>query len=315
MVLADGRVVDATSSQNPDLFWALKGGGNNFGITQGLSCLDLDAHKSSLGVLTKVTSKTYPLNQVWASVRTYNASQTPDVMQALYKYQTMPKKDLYTNMVLNLIPSNSTIILTLVYLKPVATPAAFAPFYKLIPATELGSFFTLHGLMGLFPPPSLPRWTWYSSNFQPDSTLYAKISTLLDTAPEVAAISALPGGTLVGAAQPINANVALTGEAAGGNPLGLQAVNQTWFGLNAAWLYAKDDATVYANIKSLHDKVEALAKSANVDIPYISMNDANINQSVIASYGATNVQRLHAVQKVYDPLLVFQVREILRLFL
>jgi FAD/FMN-containing dehydrogenase len=63
MVLADGRFVTANSEHNQDLFWAIRGGGSNFGI------------------VTAFTFRLHPINIVYAGPVFYDISESTEVMK------------------------------------------------------------------------------------------------------------------------------------------------------------------------------------------------------------------------------------------
>ena len=62
VVLADGRIVVANERQHADLFWALRGGGGNF------------------GVVTKFTFRLHPVPAMYAGFVMYPAAQAPAVL-------------------------------------------------------------------------------------------------------------------------------------------------------------------------------------------------------------------------------------------
>lgn len=59
VVLADGRVVRASSERHQDLFWAIQGGGGNFGV---VTEFEFDAHQ--LGPTVTLALTVYPLEEV-----------------------------------------------------------------------------------------------------------------------------------------------------------------------------------------------------------------------------------------------------------
>jgi FAD/FMN-containing dehydrogenase len=63
VVLADGTFVKANADENPDLFWAIRGGGGNF------------------GVVTAFTFKLHPIDTVYGGPMLYELSDAPDVMK------------------------------------------------------------------------------------------------------------------------------------------------------------------------------------------------------------------------------------------
>lgn len=106
--------------------------------------------------------------------------------------------------------------------------------------------------------------------------------------------------------QPVSASAITAGQAQGGNALGLEAVNQTWFVLDVGWSSPAADTVAHKIGMSLSRKVEDAAARAKRGAPYIFMNDASYDEPVIASYGRENVRKLRAVQRIYDPGEVFQ---------
>jgi FAD/FMN-containing dehydrogenase len=69
-VLANGTIITASESHNPDLYFALRGGGNNFGI------------------VTALTVRTFPQGAVSTTRTTYASNQTEQVLDRVYELFT-----------------------------------------------------------------------------------------------------------------------------------------------------------------------------------------------------------------------------------
>lgn len=120
-MLADGTVTDANTTSNPDLYFALRGGGNNFGI------------------VTRFDLATYPQGDMWGGMTYLDLSYNRSVYDAFYWFNynsaTDPKAALIV--AVSHVESLGYIIANeYEFIEPVADPPAFQNF------TALPSLFT-----------------------------------------------------------------------------------------------------------------------------------------------------------------------------
>jgi FAD/FMN-containing dehydrogenase len=76
MVLADGRYVTASAEENEDLFWAIRGGGGNF------------------GVVTSFLFRLHPVSTVYAGPMLWEVEQATEVMQWYREFISQAPEDL-----------------------------------------------------------------------------------------------------------------------------------------------------------------------------------------------------------------------------
>ena len=119
VVLADGSIVNANTLQRPDLFKALKGGSNNFGI------------------VTRFDLKTYPQGQLWGGFIAYPSSTVPQQLSAFGKFMHSARIDPHAEIIcaIGYVAAYKSVVVStgLHYTKPVANPPIFQPFTAIQP--------------------------------------------------------------------------------------------------------------------------------------------------------------------------------------
>ncbi|KAM4066423.1 FAD binding domain-containing protein [Hirsutella rhossiliensis] len=291
IVLSSGKIANANAHENDDLFWALKGGGPNFGI------------------VTRYDLNTIPVNKIWYKVLSYPTDQAMNVLDAVAKWQleggsSDPKGNIIFYIGLD------SILLGLVYAEPLAgQPSCFASFNKLAPVTVAvpatnGTFTSLNVIAESSVSNATIRHDYRGVSSLVDAQLYKDVYKFwLEKAK---AVYNTTGSKQTFAIQHVPSSIAEHGARQGGNPMGIPQQTHQWWTTLVDWTDESADGLVRSVAIETTAYWQRLSQERGLDVSYIYMNDAARDQDPIATYGGANVQTLKEIAAKYDPGQVFQ---------
>ncbi|KAL4733789.1 hypothetical protein BDV11DRAFT_175363 [Aspergillus similis] len=298
IVLASGRIVNANNNSNVELFKALKGGSNNFGI------------------VTKYDLKAIDNAHLWGGINVFDNSTTNQQINALVKFIDNIENDPYASWI-GLWQYNSTTRKTLIsspwdYTKPVAHPAAFDDFSKIPRISTSNRFATLYNLTSELQQAAGYRDVFLTSTYLNSAAVLHKTIEILNKKIE-AAIPVAQGKdwSIMVIIQPWPKIYWQRNQNNGvGNVLGLDRFDENMLQVlyDYSWDNAADDALFQRLCREAMAELDEYAKSIGKYNEYIYLNYADVTQNPLRGYGDENVEFIRQVAERYDPDGVFQTQ-------
>ncbi|HEX3235226.1 MAG TPA: FAD-binding oxidoreductase [Gemmatimonadales bacterium] len=268
IVLADGRLVTASADQNPDLFWALRGGGGNF------------------GVVTSFRLRAHPVTEVVAGRLVYELSKAPTVLRAYRSFAPSAPDEVTCGLTFTGVDRTPALVLDLVYIGNAVSAAPMLHTVRSFAKPQADSVapvqYHQYRLRNPGPPagfPSTARGGFVSD--LPDELIEAVTSLAADVPPAAefemnhlhGAVSRTP---LTAAAFP------------------LRKPGFDCFAI-AGWPVPELHDAAVSWVRRLYDTLRPYASGA-----YINVLNEDEEDRVMAAYGP-QYARLAALKKQYDP--------------
>lgn len=288
MVTANAQIVQASAAENPDLFWALRGGGGNFGV---VTTFRYRLHDITPEIAT--VQAFHKLEDAPAVLRAYRdfLAGAPDEVSCYALVVHVPPvepfpEDLYGSPALALVgvcasdPERGRDLLA--PLADIGSPVLLAP--AALPYPALQQTFDAGS-------PDGGRY-YYKSRFLPNLTDGA-IDTL------IALVGRLPG------------DYSMVGIECMGGAINRVAPDATAFrhrsegfnfGICAGWATPEEDEATIAWAREMHEAMAPHASAA----AYVNYVDHDEKDRVGDAYGAAHTQRLAAIKRDWDPDNVFR---------
>ncbi|KAL9065040.1 MAG: hypothetical protein Q9161_008494, partial [Pseudevernia consocians] len=300
VVTADGQILDVNAKSHPDLFWALKGGG-----------------QSNYGIITRFDLEVFPLVDIYAGFIVQTPAYVKQLVQAVASYVAVGGGSFDPNVAIALTLEFAadtravTGVSTLFYNSSSdPAPKALENFTSIpvaAPSTvserTLTSFINETIVTGTRGSRQLFRAGSLKSTPEAVNLI---AETYLSMVPSLKNIS----GCLVtlGYQELSQAFVQATQDN-GPDAIGLNPSDGAIMTYLAASSYesASDDAYLNRFLTELVNEIEEKAKAANLHYPFVYINDAGAGQTPFEYYGGgKSLPKMREVANVYDPKGVFQ---------
>ncbi len=282
VVTADGQVITASASEHPDLFWAIRGGGGNFGVA------------------TSFEVELHPAGMVYGGAIFYDASEAATVLPAFARYATAAPDEL-TAMGLVLAAPPAPFIPPEMRGKPVVGLALvycgdFDEGNRVVdPLRKLGT--PIADIVGPMPYPAIFQFTEDASPL--NLSLHAR-SVMVDTLDD-ALINALlaSGATDMPSAGALVQLRILGGAMRGGDPESAAFAQRGKSALALAATYGYAEADTERHVAWTERLYEAMRPFGTGAYAGFLMRDeeARINEV----YPPATLARLRQVKRRYDP--------------
>ncbi|PQE16339.1 FAD binding domain-containing protein [Rutstroemia sp. NJR-2017a WRK4] len=304
IVLASGILTTASKSENPDLWRALKGGSNNFGI------------------VTRFTARSFPCTKIWSGFLYMPISQAAKSLAAFHDFLNRVDSDdhniTYDNHAAGpIISTNTTIILpvqqlgiqtiaiNLVYTKPPENKwpvcwktSSFASLWRLWSTCKVRTLTSATDEMNNLNPPGR-RQVFATTTIKNDpATLTATHAVYRDAIVSLRAAN-VKGLVWTLVLQPLLPDWVRKGDA---NPLGLHDVNEPLVLVNFTvnWDKSPNDELVQATTRRAIEDIERVAMKNGAAHPYRYLNYCAQWQRPFEGYGEENWKFLRDVRAKYD---------------
>jgi FAD/FMN-containing dehydrogenase len=281
LVLADGRPVRAAGDENPDLFWAVRGGGGNFGVA---TSFEFNVHP--LGELVTGGLVAHPIARARDVLRLFRdlAGKAPDDMMLVAALLTGPDG------------STKLVGVAAGHMGPLeAGAAAVAPLKAYGPPIMdvLGPipYGALNAMLdGSFPKGARNYWKSHFMTTLTDEAIDALIDAFMSAPSPMCQI-------LLEHFHGAATRVAPTATAYAMRSPGFNML------VLSQWMNPADDAAGIGWARRAYDRMRPFV-GANRYLNYLNPDDAG-DEALVAAYGP-NVERLRQLKAKYDPENVFR---------